>query len=359
MGDLQEYKCPNCGGAVEFSSAEQKLKCPYCDSEFEIAAIEEYESEKDIVEADEMDWETQPGSQWEEGETAGLVEYICQSCGGEIVGDETMAATSCPYCDNPVVVKGQFSGDLRPDYVIPFQLDKEAAMAAYQRHVTGKKLLPNLFRSQNRIEEIKGMYVPFWLFDAQADASFSYRATKVRSWSSGEYIYTSTKHFSIKRDGNIAFAKVPVDGSTKMPDDLMESVEPFDFSRAVDFNTAYFAGYLADKYDVSADESVARANQRIKESTEQKIRQTISGYSSVREEKGRIHLKNGQAKYALYPVWILTTKWNNQNFTFAMNGQTGKMVGDLPMDIGKFLKWLVGLTFMWTLIILLIMWFML
>lgn len=239
---------------------------------------------------------------------------------------------------------GQLSGALKPDYVIPFKLDKKAAKAALQKHYGGKKLLPKVFKDQNHIDEVKGVYVPFWIFDVDADANIRYKATRVRTWSDSDYDYTETSYFSIARGGSIGFEHVPVDGSSKMADDLMESIEPFDFSKAVDFQTAYLAGYLADKYDVDAEQGINRANERIKKSTEDAFASTVQGYTSAMPEASSVRLHNGRAKYALYPVWLLNTTWNGQKYTFAMNGQTGKLVGDLPLDKGAYKKWLFGLT---------------
>ncbi|MBQ1977824.1 MAG: hypothetical protein II225_03665 [Ruminococcus sp.] len=338
MPVLQEYKCPCCGGAIEFSSQLQKMKCPYCDSEFEMDALREFDEilKEEASKEDKMDWETEAGTQWSEGEEDDLRIYVCQSCGGEIIGDETLAATACPYCNNPVVMMGQFKGDLRPDYVIPFKLDKNAAKEGLKKHMKGKILLPKSFKSENRINEIKGMYVPFWLFDTDTSASIRYKATKVRFWSDSKYDYTKTSFYSVLRGGNVGFEKVPVDGSSKMADDLMESIEPYNFSDAVDFQTAYLAGYLADKYDVTANDSIQRANERIRKSTEETFRSTVMGYSTVVTEHSNVQFFNSSAKYALYPVWILNSTYKGKNYTFAMNGQTGKFVGDLPMDKGKF-----------------------
>ena len=233
---IQEYKCPCCGGAIEFNSSVQKMKCPYCDTEFEMETLKSYDEALQGDQADQMEWETSAGSEWQEGEVDGLRTYICKSCGGEIVGDENMAATSCPFCGNPVVLMGQFAGALKPDVVIPFKLDKNAAKAGLMRHLSGRRLLPKIFKDQNHIEEIKGIYVPFWLFDTGADARVRYRATRVRFWSDSRYNYTETSHYLIHRAGNLVFEHVPVDGSAKMPDDLMESIEPYDFKDAVDFH---------------------------------------------------------------------------------------------------------------------------
>ena len=344
MAVLQEYKCPCCGGAIAFDSALQKMKCPYCDTEFEMDTLASYDSELKNEPEDDMTWNDTAGTEWQSGETDGLRSYVCKSCGGEIVGDETTAATSCPFCGNPVVMMGQFSGSLKPDIVIPFKVDKKAAKAALKQHYSGKRLLPKVFKDQNHIDEIKGIYVPFWLFDADADANIRYRATKVHLWSDRNYDYTETSFYSVSRGGSIGFTHVPVDGSSKMDDALMESIEPFDFSDAVDFQTAYLAGYLADKYDVDSQQSIERANDRIKRSTENAFATTVEGYTTVVPESVSIRLENGKAKYALYPVWILNTTWNGQKYTFAMNGQTGKFVGDLPLDKSAYKKWLFGLT---------------
>lgn len=344
MGEIHEYKCPCCGGAISFDSTKQKMKCPFCDTEFDLETLENYDDELNNEMPDDMSWDSSAGGEWQDGEAEGLRVYVCNSCGGEIVADENTAATSCPFCDNPVVIMGQLAGDLKPDLVITFKLDKESAKAALQKHYKGKPLLPKAFRSGNHIDEVKGIYVPFWLFDADAAASIRYRAERVHMWSDSSYRYTKTDHFLIRRGGTLAFEHVPVDGSSIMADDLMESIEPFNFSDAVDFRTAYLSGYLADKYDVTAEQSIERANERIKTSTAQAFMSTVVGYNMVIPEVTNIQLQNGKAKYALYPVWILNTTYNGEKYTFAMNGQTGKMVGNMPTDKGAFARWLIGLT---------------
>lgn len=336
MADLMEYKCPCCMGKIEFDSASQQMKCPYCGSEFDLQTLQSYDEVlNDTPEDTAMEWEAEAGAEWQQGETEGLRVYQCQSCGGEVVADETTAASKCPYCDNPVIMTGQFSGDLKPDVVIPFKLDKEAAKAALLKHMEKKPLLPKLFKDQNHIDEIKGVYVPVWLFDASVDAHIRYKAEKRRTWSDQNFRYTETSHFSITRSGSLSFSNVPVDGSKKMDDTMMESLEPYDFKQAVPFQTAYLSGYLADKYDVDAKASIDRANKRIRQSTLDEFRKTVQGYDSVSVEHNSIRLHEGRTQYALYPVWLLNTSWNGQTYTFAMNGQSGKFVGNLPSDKKK------------------------
>ena len=341
---MLEYKCPSCGGALSFDSGTQTMKCPYCDSELDVAALQAQDAVLDQPQQDAMDWQMPEGSAWEDGEEEQLSRFICKSCGGEIICQNTTAAMFCPYCDNPVVMAGRLSGDLRPDLVIPFKLDKEAAKNALKKHLTGKRLLPDVFRDQNRIEAIQGLYVPFWLYDATANADLHYRATRTHVWSDSRFVYTQTSHYAIHRAGTIDFSGVPADGSLKMDDALMESIEPYDLSQAVDFQTAYLAGYLADKYDVTAEQNTPRINQRIRNTTENTFRNTVMGYQTCVPAGGSVCLTNNVIRYALLPVWMLTTKYKGNTYTFAMNGQTGKFVGNLPLDWGKFWKWFGGVS---------------
>jgi len=336
MPTLMEYECPACGGGLQFDSGLQKVKCPYCETEFDVESF----AQKDADLAQDLP-QAESACLWQEDEN--VFTYICQSCGGEILCDANTAATSCPYCDSPVVMKERLAGSLRPDLVIPFKLDKEAAKAALRNHYKGKVLLPKAFKDENHINEIKGIYVPFWLYDTEAHANVRYKASRTRSWSDSRYIYTETSFFAVRLGGWMGFERVPVDGSSKMEDALMESIEPFDCSQAVPFHTAYLSGYLADKYDVDSDTSIQRANERIKRSAEEVLRDTVVGYTTVVPEASSVSFQNGSARYALYPVWLLNTTWNGQKYTFAMNGQTGKMAGDLPMDKGAFKRWFFGL----------------
>ncbi len=352
---ITNYQCPACTGPLHFSSASGKLECDYCGSVFDPAEIEAlYADKAEAARAaanaeaqkqaekkakpspEDGEWDTAAaGSDWGD-ELDSLRAYNCPSCGAELICDETTAATSCPYCGNPTVVPGQLGGVLKPDYVIPFKLDKAAAVEALGRHYRKKPFLPKAFSAQNHIEEVKGVYVPFWLFDADAQGDATYHGTRTHTHREGDYEVTTTEHFNIRRSGRAAFRRIPVDGSTKMPDEHMDSIEPFDYSELKDFSLAYLPGYLADKYDVSAGESTDRADKRCRSSMEDILRGDVHGYATVTQTGSNIRLRRGAVKYALLPVWILNTRWKDRDYLFAMNGQTGKLVGDLPVAKGKY-----------------------
>ena len=335
MSAIKEYKCPACGGTMEFDSTSQKMKCPYCDTEI---SVEEYEALNESQTSEDK----KSGQTEKSTKESAFVTYICESCGGEITADKTTGATTCPFCGNRVVLKGQFEGGLKPDYVIPFKLDKKAAKAAYQKHLEGKAFVPSVFKEENHIDEIVGIYVPFWLFDMETNALVTYDAERSRVWMSGDVEYTEHEFFKIERGGTMAFEHIPEDGSRKMEDDLMESLEPYDFKDAVPFKDPYLAGYVAERYDVEADECKKRAKKRAKASIKRELRDTVKGYSN--RKTGFRQCEDPKGISEICTVSGVDIKYNlaGSKYVFAMNGQTGKMVGDLPADKGAFWKYVVS-----------------
>ncbi len=333
---VTNYQCPSCGGPLHFDTKLQKLKCDYCGSVFtneEIAAA--FQEKNEQAEAVGFDTISPEALQWTEEEAAKLRAYNCPSCGAQLICDSTTAATSCPYCGNPTVVPAQFKGALKPDYIIPFKLDKKEAVQRLSDYYKGKPLLPSAFSSNNHIQEIKGVYVPFWLYDGEADTDMAFHATRSHSHHQGDYLVTVTEHFQINRQGTVAFNMVPADGSSKMPDELMDAIEPYNYNEIIPFEMTYLPGYLADRYDLTAEDEADRADSRMRNSAIRAIRNTVHGYDSVNPEREMVNIIPERVHYAFLPVWMLSTRWNGQNYLFAMNGQTGKYVGDLPVDKGK------------------------
>lgn len=343
---ITNYKCPACTGPLHFAGGSGNMECEYCGSVFSVDEIEKmYEEKNESAEkamagaAEKAAKAADEGWELPEEQMAadGLKAYNCPSCGAELICEDTVAASSCPYCGNPTVVPGQFSGMLKPDYVIPFKMDQNAAVDALKKHYGNRFLLPKTFKDQNHLQEVKGVYVPFWLYDGVTQGTCIFEAEIDEKHDRGDEEITITKHYHVEREGGLAFEKIPADASTKMPDDLMDSIEPYDYSELKEFKKAYLTGYLADKYDVTAEENEERALARAKASTVRAMLDDVNerDYSSVSTKSSNIGVDEGKVSYAMMPVYLLSTKWNGQNFLFAMNGQTGKMVGDLPTDKKK------------------------
>ena len=346
---ITNFQCPSCTGPLHFDGASGKLLCDYCGSLFTVEEIEkQYGKKLDAAAlgasaakpaAEETPWDFDAaGSDWGE-EAAHLISYNCPSCGAELICEETTAATSCPYCGNPTVVPGQFTGMLKPDLILPFKLSREDAIGALRKYYQGKKLLPKSFKDENHIEEVKGIYVPFWLFDGTAEADLQFSATQVHVHRQGNKEITETDHFQVRRAGSVEFRRIPVDGSKKMPDAHMDAIEPFDYTALKTFSAAYLPGFFADKYDMTAEDCAERADRRAAATTEDILRDTVTGYSSVVKTGGSVSLRRGEVQYALLPVWMLATRWHGNSYLFAMNGQTGKLIGDLPVSSALYWSW--------------------
>ena len=216
-------------------------------------------------------------------------------------------------------------------------------LALFLKLCKGKPLLPREFTSQQRLEKITGMYVPFWLYDCDADFNGNYKATRIHRWSDSRYDYTRTEHFLLTRKASASFTGIPMDASTKMEDIFMESIEPFDYSQMVPFEMGYLTGYLADKYDVPSENGQDRIRQRVNQSIEDNIQNSLLGFATVVPTNRQLQIQNNKAKYVLLPVWMLNTKYNGKIYTFAMNGQTGKMTGSFPVCHKRAAAWFAGI----------------
>ncbi len=333
---LKIYRCPNCGGAMKFSEHSGFLQCEYCGNQ---CRAEEAEEHRDAQEIHTVSAE----NPWGAGEEECLNEYSCPSCGAHLMCDENTAATNCPYCGSPVILQGKLSGSLKPDLVIPFKLDKEAAKTRLKQFYRRKPFLPGAFSDKNHIEELKGVYVPFWLFDAHAEGNAAFSASSTRRWREGNYEITETKYYDAERAGAMDFVKIPADGSRKMPDAYMDGIEPFLYQDLQAFSPAYLSGFLADKYDVGEQECSERVRGRTRNTIEEALRETVRGYDRVTMTRGDFQVSLSKASYVLLPVWILLTNWQGNQFMFAMNGQTGKLVGELPLDQKRYKGWFFGL----------------
>ena len=351
MSGLKRYKCPACAGTLEFDSGTQQLKCPYCDTIVDIQSVLSQESGSAETAAEPAREGASP-----EDDLQGLASYVCPSCGGQMVIPDTAGASSCPFCGAPQIVPKKFEGFLKPDLLVPFKLDKKAVKERYFEHLKGKHFLPRVFRSENHISEVRGIYVPFWLFSSTVDMSMQFRCENIRRWEDANYRYVEHTYYDVYRHGHQSFDDVPADGSEHMPDDLMESLEPYAPKEAVPYDPAYLSGFLAHTYDNPAEKMEPRALERMQGSTEASIRSTVTGYDNVNCTSRSAAFDGTSHRYALFPVWLLNTVWNGQRFTFAMNGQTGKFVGNLPLDTPRYRLWFALSSILYTFLFLAI-WF--
>lgn len=324
-----EYKCPNCNADLKFYPELQKLSCEYCQSVFTVEEIEKIyaEAENSVPEDSVIQ------SQQEFAEHNQL--YHCSSCGADIMCDDRQTALFCYYCHNPVILSGKLSGAYKPSKIIGFKLTKDLATEKFQKWINQKKFVPDDFKTEQQLEKITGLYVPFWIADCKINVNFSAIGKKIRHWTSGSYDYTETQEFRISRQGTVNANGIPADGESKIDDLLMESIEPFDYNELKDFSMSYLSGFFADKYDVDKAEVFPRIRTRASEAGKKVVRDSIGIYSSLNVAVEQYNIMNTDWEYMMLPVWFMTYRYKDNVYEFAINGQTGKLAGTPPLDKTK------------------------
>ncbi len=331
MATLSNYKCPSCGAPLQFSAEGGNLHCNSCGNDYSVESIEALLHAEEHT-SESFDWGNYKAS-LETQTMEDTVTYVCKACGAEVVTTPTTVATHCPYCDNEIVIDDRLDGGLRPNGIIPFAVDKARLKEIVADFYKDKKLLPKNYFSDAKLEEILGVYVPFWLFDCTMDGTMTFDANSVRVWVAGDYEFTETKTWRLIRSGDLSFRKVPVDASIKMDDALMDSLEPFDYKAMVPFQGAYLAGFLADRFDADPDLCLPRATSRMNRSVEEVLGSyQTDGVSGVRLRNNAMALRDTAVHYVLLPVYLINCKYGGKSYQYAVNGQTGKIVGTLPIS---------------------------
>lgn len=341
MGTMEasSYVCPNCGAPMEFDSETQKMICSHCNHMMTVEELQEHYDKIDEAFPEDNEGGGVYGEFEMEERNGDFKVYRCQGCGAEILTDEHTAATFCSFCGRPSLMEDRLTGALLPEYVIPFKIKKESAVEIYKKWTKKGLLTPSMLKSRAAIDKITGIYVPFWLFDYNADMKMRARCTNVRRKVSGDYEYIYTDHFVADREVETEYLKIPADASEKMPDDIMDKLEPFMYNELEPFEMPYLSGFYAEKYNYKSDEMASRVENRVRNYIFEAARHTITGYSTVSVTNQHVRLGRKKASYALFPVWILNYTYKGKNYLFALNGQTGKIVADRPISRSKGAAW--------------------
>ena len=328
---MVSYKCPNCGGPLNYDIETQKWACRFCLGSFDLSALKGHE---DLPEASGV-------SSGGFGGAEAVQEFVCPSCGGAIVSDQQTVATYCVYCKNPTILAGRLQDGERPEWILPFRITKEGVTEILEKAMKNRPLMPKVFRETLGEGEVNGLYVPYWLYDLHLESQITGQGKRVSSWQDQKYRYTKTDVFHVERGGAVRYRHVPADASKRLDDRSMQNIEPFDEQAMVDFDMRYLSGHFAERYDIKAEEAFPAVYQRVTEAWEQEmIRDTT--YSSFQIRSRNHRYRERQNHYAMMPVWIFSVKYRDKLYRFLVNGQTGKLTGKLPVDGRKLGIWLVG-----------------
>lgn len=328
------FKCPNCDGELVFDPQSGAYKCEYCNSDF---TQEQLDAMKPASESEHAAG-SMDGSGGMDPAAAvdNTAEYHCPSCGAQIVTDATTAATHCYYCQNPVVLSGRLTGKYLPDKVVPFSIDRKKAEEMFLGYVGRKKFVPKAFFNKKQMDKLSGVYFPFWMYEAEYTGRMKADATKVRVWTSGDERYTETKYYQVTRAGQIQLQNLEMNALNKANKELVEGVLPYQINEAKKFSMGYLSGFQAEKRDIESAQLSAAARQETEQYARNLIRESISGYDHVHVSDSAMKLKRESWSYVLLPIWTITYHGSNGKvYYYSLNGQTGKVCGELPVAYGK------------------------
>lgn len=299
------YRCNGCGGNVIYDPKKKKMVCESCGTE----------SSFQVIQQDRLDQ--------------------CDNCGTILEPKPHTLSCKCPACGTYLILNDRMEGELKPDLVLPFRISKYDAVDLLQESFGKKMFLPGNFLNASTVEHIQGVYVPFWMFDFHSSVDYTGTGEKIRTWTRGDTEYTETKVYSIERNFDIDYDKIPADGSTLMEDNLMDLLEPFQYEELIEFSPEFLSGFLADTYDEDAQTVQPRAEEKVDKYSRNKLSATISGYDHVREDSCRINNAVTSLKYAFLPMWRYVYTFQGKEYHFFVNGQTGKVTGGPPISKGK------------------------
>lgn len=344
-----EYRCKNCGGELHYDPASGQLKCPFCGSSYEISEYEEtiYPGAEENPQADQdengppaFDTRTVHRHVHAMDDTTDIQDDLrafgCPHCGAEIITDKDTVATQCIFCHTPMVIQEQVEGKYRPAQIIPFEVDRRQIEQIYEDYIRNKPFYPPEYSRANVIEKIRAIYLPFWLYDLNLNGTVQATGEHTMTFTTSDYIVTDHHVFAIGRDGSMDFEKIPVIASSKTPKDAMDSIEPFDYSRMVAYSPGYLPGFLAQRYDQDDQAMQEFSLRRARQSFEDEMMATMDGYQNLRLTGTNARTTRLKADYVLLPAYLLFMDYeNDEDKLIAINGQTGKIVGNIPVDRHK------------------------
>lgn len=312
------YKCPNCPSALKLDPKTQRFVCDYCQSSF---SIEELKGASPKAESN--------------ADKAAARLYHCQNCGAEVFTDDTTAATFCVYCHSPVVLSGQLAGEFMPDQVIPFSVEKESVTKEMMNWCKKKRFIDDAFFDQAQVEKLSGVYFPYFIVDGKTKGSLRRQGQKVKVWTQGDYRYTQTDTYQIEREGEIAFEDIPINALSKDHTYILSGIQPFNQKKAIPFSMPYLSGFLADKRNVSQSDVMPEVKETAAGFTSRLLNETVTAYSNYGPATETASLEKTVFSYVLMPAWLLTYRFGKEQYYFAMNGESGKIAGRVPLSQKK------------------------
>lgn len=345
-------KCPKCDGALEYMPASDKMECPFCGSSFTVQEVTAGQKKQDNVikmeapsasaatqfrpverndanmqgQAQVRQQEDQQGAMGGQPESTMTCNiYTCTSCGGELSVNGVEASTFCAYCGQPTIVFSRVSQEMMPKFILPFRIQKDQAVGAIREKLRKGIFVPNEIKNFE-VEKVRGIYIPYWLFDVYYYDNQYLRGT-----------VGSGKNKKIKyyiREADCDFKGLTCDASKILNDESSQRLEPYDLRGLKNFDVGYLSGFYSDQYDMKKEQLFGVAVERTKELFDEQVKKSVNASGvTIISNNPKYEIK--RAEYAFLPAWFLTFRYKNEPYTMLVNGQTGKVVGAVPFAKAK------------------------
>ena len=328
---VENYKCPSCGAPISFNPKVGSFKCEFCFSNYKEEELTKYMEELQAKNEDANENSSESNS----AEDEKVKQYTCNNCGADVVVGETSSTAFCYYCHSPVVLTDRLEGEFKPDKIIPFELDKKEALKHFADWVKGKKYVPKDFTNTSTQEKMTGIYLPHWQADVIADVDYHATGLKISTWRSGNTEYTKTDRYEIERVGEIELDKLQELAFTKIDKTLINGITPYNLESQKDFSKGYLAGFFSEQYNIKKEEIETVIKNRAQDYTKNLIHSSTNYGGHVENENDKTSYTVKNYNYVLLPSWILTYLYKGKTYIFAVNGQTGKSTGELPVNKSK------------------------
>lgn len=310
------FECPNCGGNLRFDIRSQQLACAFCDTKMDPYAVT-----KDKDAEEQNDYE--------------VTVFTCPQCGGEIYSTDTTAAGFCSFCGASTILNSRLEREHKPKRIIPFRKTKEDCKSEYIKRVRKAVFAPKELRNPKYIESFRGIYMPYWVYHVTQQGPLLLLGKT--SHRSGDYMITD--HYNLTGNLDMDYYGLSFDASTSFADNISDRIVPYHAKYMKEFTPSFLSGFYADMADVGeeiyAEDAVNAANEQTTQYLDKEM-----GFSHYNPVYGNVtdkyHSLCGGADLAMFPVWFLSYRNKDRVAYATVNGQTGKVVADLPIKISKY-----------------------
>jgi hypothetical protein len=336
----EKHACPACGAQAEWNPAKQLLVCPFCGAE---SPYDKYKAGGAVAELDLITMlRSLPKEQRGWDTTRHSVQ--CQSCKAVMVFDPAKIGKNCEFCGSPALVDYQeLESPIRPQSLLPFKISQDDVRDRMKRWYAGRWFAPNAFKHKSLIDQLHGLYVPFWTFDAQvhcewqAEAGHYYYTTESYRDSQGRQQTRQVQHIrweSAAGEIDHFFDDEPVPATKGVDHTLLRGVEPFPTGEVVPYDTAFLSGFVVERYQIDLEQAATEAHAQMHAELETLCGQQVPG-DTYRGLQIQPHYSAETFKHTLLPIWLLTYTYGVKTFNVVANGYTGEIAGHYPKSFWK------------------------